>query len=157
MADVDDILRAHPGRDGAFRLMRALDQKYGTRVAGQARSTGEPVFLSDDGRNVYFGVAERDDDEDDDTIKLGLGDFIFYSVLVSRAAFYGFATWAACLLVVLNGLGLTLVLLAIFNKALPALPISIALGVLFFVLSNVLIVPFADTLIGSAQTGSVFV
>ena len=36
------------------------------------------------------------------SIKLGLGDFVFYSVLVSRAATHGFATFAACSLVILG-------------------------------------------------------
>lgn len=47
------------------------------------------------------------------------GDFIFYSVLVSKAALYSFATFASCFLVVLAGLGGTLVLLAVYKKALP--------------------------------------
>lgn len=47
------------------------------------------------------------------------GDFIFYSVLVSKAALYSFATFASCFLVVLAGLGGTLVLLAVHKKALP--------------------------------------
>ena len=38
----------------------------------------------------------------DYSIKLGLGDFVFYSVLVSRAAKYGFATCVACFLVIVG-------------------------------------------------------
>ena len=65
-------------------------------------------------------------------------------VLVSKAALFGFTTWAACLLVILAGLGATLVLLSVFQKALPALPISIGLGVVFYLLTRALLVPFIE-------------
>ena len=78
----------------------------------------------------------------DQKIQLGLGDFIFYSVLVSKAAQYSFTTFAACLLVVLSGLSATLVILAISGKALPALPISIFLGVAMFLLTRTFIHPW---------------
>ncbi|KAE8673519.1 hypothetical protein F3Y22_tig00111780pilonHSYRG00038 [Hibiscus syriacus] len=39
-------------------------------------------------------------------IKLGLGDFIFYSVLVSRAAMYDFMTVYGCYLAIVAGLAL---------------------------------------------------
>lgn len=55
---------------------------------------------------------------------------MFYSVLVSRAALYDVSTFAAAFVSVLMGLGGTLFLLGVFKKALPALPISIALGII---------------------------
>ena len=47
-----------------------------------------------------------------------------------------------CSLVVLSGLGLTLLLLALRGAALPALPISIFLGVLFYVATMLVIEPW---------------
>ncbi|CAI9786725.1 unnamed protein product [Fraxinus pennsylvanica] len=75
-------------------------------------------------------------------IKLGLGDFIFYSVLVGRAAMYDFMTVYACYLAIIAGLGVTLILLAVYRKALPALPVSIMLGVLFYLLTRLLLEVF---------------
>jgi hypothetical protein len=81
------------------------------------------------------------------SIRLGLGDFIFYSILVSEAASYSFTTFCACALVVLGGLGLTLLLLAVRGKALPALPISIFLGVAFYLLTRYFIQPWVQSVL----------
>jgi len=78
----------------------------------------------------------------DNTIKLGLGDFIFFSVLVSKACMNGFAAFVACFLSILAGLGGTLILLAVFHHALPALPISIFLAVIMFVLTIYVMEPW---------------
>lgn len=75
-------------------------------------------------------------------IKLGLGDFVFYSVLVGRAAMYDLMTVYACYLAIISGLGCTLILLAVCRHALPALPISIILGVVFYFLTRLLMEPF---------------
>ena len=53
---------------------------------------------------------QSEDDEEDafglpDSIKLGLGDFIFYSVLVGRAAMYDILTVFASYLAIVAGLG----------------------------------------------------
>ena len=80
-------------------------------------------------------------------VKLGLGDFIFYSVLVSMAARRHFVAFVSCALVVLLGLGCTLALLVFAKQALPALPISIVLGLLIYATASVTSVPWTDSMI----------
>ncbi|KAK9671150.1 hypothetical protein RND81_12G009500 [Saponaria officinalis] len=75
-------------------------------------------------------------------IKLGLGDFVFYSVLVGRAAMYDLMTVHACYLAIISGLACTLILLSVWRRALQALPISIALGIMFYFLTWSLMEPF---------------
>lgn len=76
-----------------------------------------------------------------DAIKLGLGDFIFYSLLVGRASMYDLLAAAAATLAVLAGLGATLLLLAVRRHALPALPISVALGAIFTAAARLIVEP----------------
>ncbi|KAJ3149119.1 Presenilin-1 [Geranomyces michiganensis] len=95
-------------------------------------------------------VAEEAAEEEEAArggVKLGLGDFVFYSVLVGRAALFDWVTTFACSIAVLTGLNATIFLLAMYQKALPALPISIAFGILFYFVSAITLSPLMNFLV----------
>jgi presenilin 1 len=119
--------------------------KRGKKVYLETDRQGKPkrILWVDRAGKVFAEMRDDDEDvEEQNSIRLGLGDFIFYSVLVAKAAQYSFATFAACILVILAGLGGTLVLLSVYHHALPALPISIFLGVVFYIVTRLFIEPW---------------
>jgi presenilin-like A22 family membrane protease len=111
-------------------------------VIGPDGSLKRVLFVTSEGlvfedfRDKNRQADEEERKKERTSIKLGLGDFIFYSILVSKAALYSFTTFCACTLAILIGLALTLGILAVRGKALPALPISIFLGVAFYLLTR---------------------
>lgn len=72
-------------------------------------------------------------------VKIGLGDFAFYGIIVGLAASTDWVATVVCSLSVLVGLIATIFLLEIHGKALPALPISIALGAMSYFSSHLMI------------------
>jgi presenilin 1 len=121
--------------------------RRGRKVYLERDRHGHPKrILWVDSKGKVFAEMKSDDEEgpERNSIRLGLGDFIFYSVLVAKAAQYSFCTFAACVLVILAGLGWTLVLLSVYGHALPALPISIFLGVVFYLTTRLCMEPWIE-------------
>jgi len=128
------------------------DDRYG--IIGSDGTLKRVLFVDRKNGKVYEEMSDDDDDSAyegrfSNTIKLGLGDFIFYSVLVAKSAQYSFPCFISSFLVILAGLGGTLVLLAVYKHALPALPISIFLAVGFYVLVRFMAEPWIHAVLNT--------
>ncbi|KAI9486733.1 MAG: Presenilin-domain-containing protein [Benjaminiella poitrasii] len=124
--------------DGFIRLTDDNTAENSSEDQGRQQEETHPTAPS--------STEKDEEDEERSGLKLGLGDFVFYSVLIARAAMYDWITTVCCTIAVLTGLTATIFLLAIFNKALPALPISIAFGILFYFVAKTVLVPYIGTL-----------
>lgn len=100
-------------------------------------------------RSSSNGMDETDSQLEDEEkgVKLGLGDFIFYSILIGKAASYGdYTVVFAVYIAIIFGLIATVVLLAFMRRALPALPISIFFGLTFYFTTMYIVSPYVNRL-----------
>eukprot|EP00040_Diaphanoeca_grandis_P021972 m.117571 g.117571 ORF g.117571 m.117571 type:complete len:489 (-) comp28587_c1_seq1:409-1875(-) len=103
--------------------------------------------LLEDGDHIEDGDVEKPVEEEEEFtgVKLGLGDFIFYSILVGKASMKSdWGVVVACYVCVVVGLVSTIFILCLYQKALPALPISIFLALTFYFTMKPTLSPFQE-------------
>ena len=145
-----DVVVELPVNGGRIERIR----RKGKNVFMERNRHGDPkriLWVDRQGRvfaeSSEYGEGEEDFSDESggrNSIRLGLGDFIFYSVMVAKAAENSFTSFIVCMLVILAGLGGTLILLSVFHHALPALPISIFLGIFSYIATRFLMQPWAE-------------
>jgi len=81
--------------------------------------------------------------------RLGLGDFVFYGVLVGRSMFLDPNTTISCCLGVSMGLLVTIVITRSVKhlRAVPALPVSVVFGFIFYVFTPLTVNPSLESLL----------
>ena len=116
----------------------------------EARNLTQEIELNDMGAQDATITPRRErqeeEEEEEEGLKLGLGDFVFYSVLVGRASLNDWITTVGTMLAVISGLIITIFILVLTRKPLPALPISIFFGILIYLVGSLTLVPLVQSL-----------
>lgn len=165
---IDVVFPANGGYIEKTPIQNAFDGETRWQIIDREGSLKRILFVKNENGKIYedlqYGKPNNNDEsrtnnkrKERNSIRLGLGDFIFYSVLVSKAALYSYTTFVSCTIAIITGLGLTLLILAAIGKALPALPISILLGVLFYIQTRYVTQPWIEQIIFINQQQTMYV
>lgn len=149
----DRPARPPPRRDNPINEAGASPGQRPSSASPPVQREEQPASAQNTDRQDQPREEEEEEEEVDPfeaaeyarPFKLGLGDFIFYSLLVGRAAHYSYVSWMMCFICVAVGLiGTLCSLLFLRGKvaALPALPISIFLATAGYFLSRFVSAPF---------------
>ncbi|EFP01477.1 CRE-HOP-1 protein [Caenorhabditis remanei] len=80
------------------------------------------------------------------SIRLGMGDFVFYSLMLGNTVqTSSLSTVVACFVSNLVGLTITLPVVTLSQTAIPALPFPLAIAALFYFSSHIALNPFIDS------------
>ena len=87
------------------------------------------------------------EDDDDEVLEIGLGDFIFYSIVVGKAFIYvGLFASISCTIFLFIGVAITTMILNFSKNGFPALPIPLTLALFPLILSTFTIQEMRDQL-----------
>lgn len=111
-----------------------------------SHSTNSSIMQSDSSLTTpVMPPRRREVREVEGTIRLGMGDFVFYSLMLGNTVQTSpFPTVVACFVSNLVGLTVTLPVVTLSQTALPALPFPFAIAALFYFSSHIALTPFTD-------------
>ncbi|KAF0990443.1 hypothetical protein HZS_2446 [Henneguya salminicola] len=93
-----------------------------------------------------LNLNTEDDSDETSTYpgsQLGLGDFVFFGILIGKASLYeDMNVIFCCYVAVVFGFLITFLILICLGRALPALPVSLILGLIVYFSSAYLVSPF---------------
>jgi len=82
--------------------------------------------------------------------ELGLGDLIFFGVVVARGATVNYETTIACVCAMLASVVFTVIATVVAGQTIPALPIAMIIGIIAYVASRFTFAAFAEGMVASA-------
>ncbi|KAF1741579.1 hypothetical protein MXB_789 [Myxobolus squamalis] len=116
----------------------------GNRSTHESESPDQPIISSDN----------ESDDTNYQGSQLGLGDFIFFGILIGKASLLGdMNVIFGCYISIIFGFLITYLILITFGKALPALPASLILGLIVYFC----FVPFVNPYLSYLTTNRIII
>lgn len=129
--DHDVVYLQNPGYFISGLLLPYLTTGQVGQTTGVSGSDGESVIPRQESNQVnadHDQMSSKPENDCEQTMTLGMGDFVFYSVLIARASLLSWNCFCTALVAVLGGFVCTVLWMIRHNTAVPALPISVSAG-----------------------------